>query len=127
MINRKYIDDSTIQFEDFVSSSADNRIGARVEVSMGGPYTAKTFVISGRQRHVSNPEMVTLTAKAVVTLGMLEADPVACVVKRCGTVVANIVHDEVCELFYIGENLADPKSLCTVAENLESALKQYAA
>lgn len=123
MLNRKEIDANTIQFEDFLSSSAGNKVGDHVEVPMAGPYTAKRFVVRRRDRHPSDASKVLLTAVAIVSRGLYTLDPVAGVVKKCGTVVARYTHDEVCDLHYIsmGEDF-NPKAPYVCADTAAAAL-----
>lgn len=109
MLNRKTLNESTIQFEDFVTSSQPNRIGDCVEVSMGGPYTAARFAISRREHHPDDASLIRLTAKLVVSHAGYVADPVAATVTKCGAVVAHMVEDEVCQIVYVGTKLDDPK------------------
>lgn len=127
MMNHKDINENKIQFEDFIVSSQANKIGDAIEVSMGGPWTAKRFVISEKLRHPTDATKIVLIAKAVVSYLGFELDPVAGTVKKCGAIVAHYVHDEVCGLHYVGKNLESTTEVCAVEESVEAALKQFAA
>lgn len=126
MLNRKNINECTIQFEDFVLSSQPNRVGDHVEISMGGPYTAARFAISQRLRHPTDATKIVLIAKLVVSHAGYVADPVAATVTKCGKVVASIVIDDICQLVYIGTNLGDPKDVTAgYGDDILSALKDW--
>ena len=124
MINRKFIDENTIQFEDFAVSSASNKIGDHVEVSMGGPYTAKRFVISRRERIQGDGAKILLTAKAVVSVCLNVLDPVAGTITRCGEIVGHYTEDEICGLHYVtmGKDF-DPNAPYFCADSALEVLK----
>lgn len=124
-MNRKEINADTISYEDFVTSSQGNNVGDHVEVPMGGPWTAKRFVVSRRDRHPSDAGKIVLTALAVVYHAGRELDPVAGTVKHCGKVVARYVHDAVCCLHFIGEDLSSPQTPCVCADSAQAALTQF--
>lgn len=126
MLNRQYINETTIRFEDFISSSQTNKIGDHVEVSMGGPYTASRFAISRRLRHPTDATKIVLVAKLVVSHAGYVADPVSSTVTKCGAVVAHIVCDDVCKLVYVGTQLDDPKDTTAgCGDGVLEALKDW--
>lgn len=125
MLNRQQINANTIKFAAFTAETG-NKVGDGVEVSMGGPYTAKRFVISLRERH-ADADKVQLTAVAIETAGLFELDPVAGTVAKCGAVVAHYVFDEIANLHYIGTDMENPRSDVICAESARDALAAFVA
>lgn len=120
-INRKHISDDYITFEDYKACAMN--VGQHMELPMGGPYTAKRFVVSSVERHPTKHDMVTCFARAVVSYKAYDADVVAGTIKKCGSVVAYVVFDEVCDLYYVqGEDI---NGYTTCNESLQEAMRDY--
>ena len=123
MMNRKDISQNLITFEDFKAGCF--KVGQHLELPMGGPYTAKRFVVASVAKHLHKPDMVVCEARAIAYYKGYEADVVAGTVKKCGSVVAHVVYDEACELYYVGDKLEEVTAFAGSSECLEEAMKEF--
>ena len=125
MLNRTFLDDETIQFEDYAACARGNRIGEHIEVLMAGHWSSKRFVITNSDRHPVDHAKLVLRAKGILTRAGRELDPVAGTVRHRGAVVARYVRDDASGLHYVGAALGTPDAPSYCGETAADALEKY--